>query len=235
MSSPAESWSIQVQGGTNRRQMTETASSWNAWQVYISAAICLALGVTLGYLFRGSGSSFIAASAPTVQALSSDSKPHMPTLEQMKQIADKQAAPLLVKLQTDPNNGGVLAQIGRIYESTHQFKAAASYYTKSLELQPGNVEIRDALASCLYYSGNPDGAVQQLEQALKTDPKNANSLFNLGLIRWLAKKDGPGAITVWKQLLRTNPKLDDQRKAAVQKLIADASQNGQVQRSTSKY
>jgi cytochrome c-type biogenesis protein CcmH/NrfG len=217
-------------------QMAETASSWNGRQVYVSAAICLALGVTLGYLFRGSGSpATIAASAPNVQTRNSDSKPQMPTLEQMKQMADKQAAPFLAQLRTDPRNGKLLIQIGRIYESRHQFKEAANYYTQVLEAEPKNVEIRDALASCLYYSGDADGAVRQLEQALKADPGNANSLFNLGLIRWQAKKDAPGAITVWKQLLRTNPKLDDQRKAEVQRLIADAGENSQALQSASRF
>lgn len=205
--------------------MTETASGWNTRQVYVSAAICLALGVTLGYLFRGSGSPSLAASASQSQAMPNSSAAQSPTLEQMKRIADKQAAPLLAKLQTDPENAGLLAQIGRIYESTHQFKDAVDYYSKSLALNPRNVIIRNEMASCLYYSGDVDGALRQLDQSLKDDPKNANSLFNLGVIRWQGKKDAEGAVTAWKQLLKTNPNLEEQKKAQVQRLIADASQN----------
>ena len=203
--------------------MNET-SNWSSRQVYISAAICLALGVSLGYLFRGSGSAPPGTS--TVQNPPSATAPQMPTLEQMKQMADKQAGPLLTKLQADPKNASLLIQTARIYQSTHQFKEAADYYARALNIEPTNVDVRGAMASCLYYTGDVDGALQQFERSLKDDPNNANSLFNLGLIRWQAKNDASGAVTVWKQLLKSNPKLDDQKKAQVTKLIADASRNG---------
>jgi cytochrome c-type biogenesis protein CcmH/NrfG len=221
--------SFEYGSAVKQGKMIETGSSWNARQVYVSAAICLALGVTLGYLFRGSGSGSSAASRPGTQPTPS-SMAQMPTLEQMKQMADQQAAPLLAKLQTDPKNTGLLVQIGRVYESAHQFKDAANYYDKSLALDPKNVIIRNEMASCLYYTGDVDGALGQLERSLKDDPRNANSLFNLGMIRWQAKKDAGGAVTAWKQLLKLNPNLEDQKKAQVQRLIADASQNGGLPR-----
>src|SRR5271165_5653499 len=39
----------------------------------------------------------------------------MPTMAEMKQMADKQAAPLLEKLKSDPNNSTLLTQVGAIY------------------------------------------------------------------------------------------------------------------------
>jgi hypothetical protein len=53
-----------------------------------------------------------------------------------------------------------------------------------LEVKPKNIAIRTELASCLYYAGDVDGALRQLSQATTDDPKDANSLFNLGMIRW---------------------------------------------------
>jgi cytochrome c-type biogenesis protein CcmH/NrfG len=216
-------------------QITEAASSWTAKQVYVSAVVCLALGVALGYLFHGSHSHTVPGPAAALQTGNSTTLPAIPTLDQMKRMADKTAEPLLAQLQTEPRNAELLAQIGKIYESSHQFKDAAEYYSKSLAIQPGKVDIRNALASCLYYTGDADGALRQLEQSLKDDPNDANSLFNLGLIRWQAKQDGPGAVALWKQLLKTNPKLDDQAKAQVQKLIADASQSGRTKKSGNKF
>jgi len=207
--------------------MTERASSWTATQVYLSAAICLVLGVTLGYLFRGSASPASESRKAAIQGQPGASPHQMPTLAQMKEMADKQAQPLLTKLQSDPNNVAVLAQVARVYESTHQFKEAADYYAKALAIKPGDVSLRNAMASCLYYNGDVDGALEQLDLSLKADPTNANSLFNLGLIRWQAKKDSQGALKVWQRLLETNPKLDDRRKAQVQRLIADAGSSTQ--------
>jgi len=204
--------------------MPETISGWTGRQVYISAAICLALGVTLGYLFRGSEATSPAASVATV-AKTDNSAPQMPSLQQMKEMALNQAGPLLGKLKTDPNNAALLAQVGGIYETTHQFKEAADYYKQSLAINPRNVVLRNELATCLYYTGDVDGGVQQLDQVLKDDPKNANALFNLGMIRWQGKNDANGAVSAWKELLKLNPELEEQKKAEVKKLISDATQH----------
>jgi len=80
------------------------------------------------------------------------------------------------------------------------------------------------MASCLYYHGEVDGALSQLQQALKYDPNNANSLFNLGIVKWKGKNDPAGAIAAWQRLLATNPKLE--RKPIVERMIAEARQQG---------
>ncbi len=150
----------------------------------------------------------------------------MPTLDQMKQMADKKAAPLLERLKTDPNNSAVLSQVGAIYQGTHQFQEAVVYFEKAVQADPKNVATRTQFASCLYYNGDVDGAISQLQQALRDDPKDANSLFNLGMIKWQGKQDSNGAIAAWKQLLKSNPQLSAERKATVQKLLADVQMQG---------
>jgi cytochrome c-type biogenesis protein CcmH/NrfG len=148
------------------------------------------------------------------------------TLEQMKTVADAKAAPLLDKLKTTPNDVGLLVQVGSIYSSMHQFKKAAQYYDASLNLDPKNVPMRTELVSCLYYGGDVDGALAQLDQALKYDPKDTNSLFNVGMIRWKGKNDAAGAIAAWETLLKAHPGLD--RRPIVEKMIAEAKAGGQV-------
>jgi cytochrome c-type biogenesis protein CcmH/NrfG len=145
-------------------------------------------------------------------------------MEQMKALADAKAAPLLEKLKTTPNDAALLAQLGSIYNANHQFKEAAAYYDKSLRIDPQNVPTRTQLASCLYYSGDVDGALAQLDQALKYDPKDTNSLFNIGLIRWKGKNDAAGAIAAWQELLKVHPDLD--RRPIVERMIAEARAGG---------
>jgi cytochrome c-type biogenesis protein CcmH/NrfG len=191
------------------------------------AGICLAVGLLLGYLFRGSAARPNPASQSThmpAAAGAPAAHPQMPSLEDMKRMADKKAEPLLAKLNTDPNNSDLLNQIGTLYKATHQFKEAAGYFQKAIDADPGNVAARTDLASCLFYQGDADGAINQLQQSLRYDPKDANSLFNLGMIRLQAKKDPSGAVTAWQQLLRLNPTLAADKKAAVEKLIAQARQ-----------
>jgi len=202
------------------------ASAWHVKQVYAMAAISLVVGLAIGYLFRGSQSP--ALPAPPVAAASQPSPAaggmgggQMPSLEQMKQMADAKAAALLEKLKTDPNNTDLLAKVGDLYQASHQFKEAAGYYDKALQINPKNVLIRTQMASCLYYQGDVDGAISQLQQALRYDPKDANSLFNLGMMKLQGKKDTKGALAAWQLLLNSNPQLDAGRKARVQQLIAD--------------
>jgi cytochrome c-type biogenesis protein CcmH/NrfG len=207
-------------------EQAKAGSVWQVKQVYAMAAVCLLVGLALGYLFRGSQSSAPPAPGasgiqPTARAGATGGQ--MPSLDQMKQIADKKAEPLLAKLKSDPNNSGLLLQVGNIYKATHQFKDAVSYYDKALKVDSKNVPARNEMASCLYYTGDADGALAQLEQSLKDDPKNADALFNLGVIKWEAKKDAKGAVSAWQQLLKSNPELDARKKAEVQKAIADAS------------
>lgn len=210
-----------------------TGSVWQAKQVCAMAVICLVVGLAIGYLFRGSQSPASPAQpAATAQANAQRSDPagsmggHKPSLEEMKQMADKKAAPLLEKLKGDPNNSDLLIQVGNIYKATHQFNEAAAYYDKAVQGDPKNVAIRTELASCLYYNGDVDGAISQLQQALHYDPKDANSLFNLGMIKWQGKQDSKGAVAAWQQLLKSNPQLSAERKATVQKLMADAQMQG---------
>jgi cytochrome c-type biogenesis protein CcmH/NrfG len=203
---------------------------WRTSQVYAMACICLAIGLVLGYLYRGSASSHVSvpqsAQAAAPSGASAGAHPQMarPSLEDMKRMADKKAEPLLAKLKTDPNNSQLLNQIGTLYKATHQFKEAAAYFQKAIDADPKNVAARTDLASCLFYDGDADGAIQQLQKSLSYDPKDANSLFNLGMIRLQAKNDPSGAISAWQQLLKANPTLPEDKKAAVQKLIAQARQ-----------
>jgi len=206
---------------------TASAASRNlrSSQVYVMAAACLAMGLAIGYLSRGSES---PVSANRRGAAVSGTSPHagtmgthMPTLEEMKQAADRQAAPLLEKLKSNPKDTALLVQLGALYHTAHQFKEAAAYYGKAVEAEPRNVPIRTKYASSLYRSGDVDGAIAQLNQALTYDPKDANSLFDLGMIRLQGKGDGKGALAAWQRLLKSNPQLSEDRKATVQKLMAD--------------
>ncbi len=196
-------------------------AKWQAWQVYVMAAVCLVVGVLVGYLVRGSAPARVAPHPETAQNAGAVSTPQkMPSLEDMKRMADQQAAPLLAKLQSDPSNADLLNQIGNIYRLTHQFQTAAAYYQKSLQANPANVGARTDLASCLYYQGDVDGAIAQLEKSLTYDPKHAGTLLNLGLIRWKGKNDAAGAIASWDKLLKYHP--DYENKEMVEKLIAEA-------------
>lgn len=216
----------------NEGLTSETATAgWHVRQVYALAVICLMIGVAVGYLFRGSRSPAAVPAGMSAGVGNSGAKnPHAgignqpPTLDQMKHMADQKAEPLEAKLKDDPKNDELLVQLGNIYLATHQFKEADGYFAKAVEVKPKDVPIRTKLASTLYYEGDVDGALKQLEEAIAQDPKDANSLFNLGMIRWQGKKNSKGALSAWAQLLKSNPQLEPAKRAQVEKLMAEVRQ-----------
>lgn len=197
-----------------------------ATRVYGIAAACLVAGLIAGYALRAWHSPAAALRAVAVSSAPAAGAGHVHTLGEMKQVADEQAAPLLERLKADPNNSGLLVQVGGIYHAAHQYSAAAAYFSRAAQADPSNVAIRSKLAASLYRGGDADGAIAQLNQALHYAPTDANSLFNLGLIRWQGKHDAQGALTAWQQLLEFNPGLSPDRKSTVQHLIAEVKAGG---------
>lgn len=194
-------------------------------QVYLICALCLLVGLFVGYFWIGKHSAPPVAQTHTspnvapVPAAPRGGHPKL-TLEQMKQMADVQASALIEKSKADPKNAALLLQIAGVYQATHQFKEASGYFQKALTIEPKNVSARTQFASCIYYSGDADGAIQQLNQALRIDPKDVNARFNLGMIKYRGKNDPAGAIEAWRELLKLHPNLD--RKSDVEKLIDEA-------------
>jgi cytochrome c-type biogenesis protein CcmH/NrfG len=198
-------------------------------QVGALAAFALIVGLAMGTLIPTAQSSQSRTPAVPASSPAAMGNGHMPSMSDMKQMADKQAAPLVEKLKSDPNNVTLLVQVGGIYHITHQFAQAAGWYQKAVQIDPKNVPIRTKFAISLFRAGDTDGAIDQLNQGLAIDPKDVNSLFNLGMIRLQGKGDAKGALAAWQLLLKSNPQLSADRKAVVVKLMGDvmATTNGQ--------
>lgn len=209
----------------------ESRAHWKPMQAYLLAAVCLVVGLPVGYLLRGSSPEVATAAveatapqmpvAPASASAAPNGMPHgVPSMDDMKKMADKKADPLLAKLKTDPNNATLLNQIGIVYRSAHQFKEAQKYFEQSLQIDPKNADIRADMAACMFYEGDVDGALAQLDKALTYNPKHPGALMNIGLIKWQSKNDVPGAVASWEKLLKLNP--DFPQKAQVQHMISDA-------------
>jgi cytochrome c-type biogenesis protein CcmH/NrfG len=204
---------------------------WTPTQTYVLAGVCLLIGVLVGYLVRGSAGTAgrpTPASAEAQQAAAPAlppagmGQPRMPTLEDMKRMADKQAEPLLAKVKTDPKNVDLLNKTALTYKAAHQFKDAIVYFQKALDVDPKNVPIRVDMASCMYYTGDVDGALAQLDKALTYDPKHPGALMNVGIIKWQGKNDVDGAVVAWQTLLKLNPNFP--QKDVIEHMIAEAKQ-----------
>jgi len=215
---------------TDTNQKT-ASQQWTSVQAYTLAVVCLLVGIAGGWLIRGSSQpSAPAAPAEAVSgAVGASSGPPMPTSSQtptpaqMQQAAETQAAPLLEKLKSDPNNADLLANIGNVYYDAQQYPIAIDYYQRSLKLQPANAGVRTDLATAYWYTGNPDTAITEFNKALSYEPNKANTLFNLGIVKWQGKMDIDGALAAWQKLLDTNPNYEGKEK--VLELMAQAKKH----------
>ncbi len=218
-----------MEDSSNQR---DTNSRWKPGQTYILAAVCLVVGLAIGYFLRGSASQPVTAAASEAAAQpnqAASANPHqaaMPSLNDMKRMADKQAEPLLAKLKTDPRNVDLLNKTALTYKAAHQFNDAIAYFQKALEVDPKNVPIRTDMASCMYYVGDVDGALSQLDKSLSYDPKHPGTLMNIGIIRWQGKNDVAGAVAAWEKLLKLNPNFS--HKADIERMINEAKQGQQT-------
>lgn len=201
---------------------------WSSVQVYTLAVICLIVGIAGGWFIRGSqgpANAAQAAAAPAMESPAPNAAPaaSMPSPEQLKQMADAQAKPLLDRLQSDPNNFELLSNIGNTYYDTQQYQAAANFYEQALHVRPANAGVRTDLATAYWYMGNADKAIEQFNKSLSYEPTKADTLFNLGIVKWQGKMDVDGAVATWQKLLDTNPTYENKQK--VLELMAEAKKH----------
>jgi tetratricopeptide (TPR) repeat protein len=202
-----------------------TNERWSLRGAMVLLAACLMAGIAGGYLIRQWRAPSTAAAAPTARLAAqpargagSASNPSDPA--QIKAMADASAAPLLARLQSDPNDADLLASVGNLYYDARQYPTAVDYYGRTLKIKPSDVSVRTDMGTALWYMGNVDAALLQFDTALSFEPNNANTLFNRGVVRWQGKQDTAGAIADWRKLLATNP--DYPGRSQAEQLIAQA-------------
>jgi len=202
------------------------SGNWTSAQAYILAVFCLVLGVTLGYLFRGSASpaETATASASSDSSATQGSSAQL-TPEQRKAMIDQAAAPLLATLKTNPDDVDTVIKVANLYYDGRQYADAVKYYQLAAKSQPKNPDLLTDLGTSLWYTGDADGAIAEFQKALKYQPYHPGTLFNLGIVRWQGKSDPKGAIEAWEQLLEKNPNYP--QKQQLQEYIAKAKQHAE--------
>jgi cytochrome c-type biogenesis protein CcmH/NrfG len=200
---------------------TGASGAWTSTQAYIFAAFCLVLGVTLGYLFRGSASPAANNGAPASSQQASGQKPA--SAAEMQVALAQAAGPLLDAIHKNPNDYDALVQLGNLYYDAQQYPNAIQNYEKALVIHPENPDVRTDMGTAYWYSGNADKALEAMQTSLKYRPGHPQTLFNLGWIKWQGKADPKGAIEAWERLLKLNP--DYPQKQQVEQYIAKAKEH----------
>ncbi len=181
-------------------------------QAWALATVILALGMGLGYLFRGS---FLPGASTSLPSGNRAAPSATPSASQVS--FDTTIQPLLERLKNSPGNPDLLADIGNQYYDHRDYGKAVEYYERSLKLRPENVNVRTDMGTAIWYMGNPDRAIREYETALKYQPDYPETLVNMGIVKWQGEHDRKAALELWQRLLMLNPYYPDRPK--VEQLI----------------
>jgi tetratricopeptide (TPR) repeat protein len=199
--------------------MTDTSQTptkqWTRRQATILVVVCLMAGIAGGWSIRGLRNPAVIESAKAATSTSSapmteTNTTPAPAPGKLKEMADSQAAPLLDKLKSAPNDPVLLAGIGNLYYDAQQYPIAVDYYERALNARPSDAAVRTDMATAYWYMGNPDAAIAEFNKALIYAPNNPNTLFNRGLVKWKGKRDSAGAMADWEKLLATHPNYEQE-------------------------
>ena len=222
-----------VNPGASHVWITSLQHQWTSKQALIFVTACLAVRITGGWLIRGnqnakpSSSQVARASATTAIANTATLPPGSNSLSEM---ADTQAAPLLMKLSADPKNPDTLISIGNLDYDAQQYPVAVDFYNRALQSRPSDASVRTDMADCLLVPATLKKQLRNSNKALTFAPTNPNTLFNLGLVKWQGKHDGAGAIADWNKLLEANPNYEQKDK--VRKMLSDVERQIATKAST---
>ncbi len=131
---------------------------------------------------------------PSVEA------PAQPTAEMKSQIAALQDI-----LKKDPKNVKALVELGNIYFDSNQADKAIEVYSRALDLESRNSDVRTDMGIMYRRKGQFDKAVAEFKKAAEDDPKHVNSRYNLGVVLLHDKGDLKGAVKAWEDYLKVDP------------------------------
>ena len=76
----------------------------------------------------------------------------------------------------------------RLYDQKN-YTDAINLYKKALEIRPSALNVRTDMGTAMFYQNRFDEAITEFQETLKSDPKNAQALFNLGVAMLHGKND----------------------------------------------
>lgn len=102
----------------------------------------------------------------------------------------------LTALQADPNDLDAIKQVGNAYYQIHSQTGGAAYaqkginyYSKYLDAEPDDADVRTDMAVLYFYIGETDRAIQEASQVIESNPGHPQSNFNLGVFYWRGRSD----------------------------------------------
>lgn len=122
-----------------------------------------------------------------------------PPMEMMEKIQELKAS-----YKENPNNYGVLVQLGNSYFDIGRFDKAVRFYRKAVTLQKSSPEVLIDLGVAYFNASKADSALFFVKEALNVRHDHPQGLYNLGIIYYnMNQKDK--AVETWQRLIDHHP------------------------------
>ena len=107
-------------------------------------------------------------------------------------------------LQKQPNDAGLLVQLGNTYFDSNLYRESIEAYEKALAIKPGNPDVLTDLGIMYRRSGQPEKAVESFREAARLSPSHPQSRMNLGIVLFFDLGDGDGARKALEDFIRVS-------------------------------
>ena len=117
----------------------------------------------------------------------------------MQMVASYKAA-----LQKNAKDLEALIGLGNLEYDSQQWAHAIDYYSRALDVDPKNADVRVDRAIAYHASGQNDTAKKELERVTREQPEHKNAWLNLGVV---SKEigDRASAVDAWEHYLKLDP------------------------------
>ncbi len=127
----------------------------------------------------------------------------LPSRDSIEEASQIQTLKEMVK--RDPKNLAAWVELGNLYFDSHQPKEAIEAYSQYLTVKPDNPDVRTDMGIMYRKLGQFDRAIEEFRKAAQSDPRHANSRYNIGIVLLHDKEDMKGAIHAWEEYLKVDP------------------------------
>ena len=124
----------------------------------------------------------------------------------------QQVAEIEALLADNPDDVGLMVAMGNVYFDAGSWPEARDWYEKSLLTVPGDPDILTDLAVVYRNLGQPQRAIELLDEALAAEPEHWQAIFNKVIVFQFDIHDHDQAATNLRTLLelkRTNSSIPD--------------------------
>jgi tetratricopeptide (TPR) repeat protein len=104
-----------------------------------------------------------------------------------------------------PENAEYQNQLANFFYDEGQYGKALDHYQLSLKIRPQDPSVETDLATCYHYLGQNNIALELLNKVIKSNPDFSPAKFNKGIVLINGMKDIKNGISVWKELLASDP------------------------------